>query len=73
MVGNCQNMKCELKGTVNMKLQGGEKSNLENVIYVPQPVKEILSVSRLVAKGDTMGATKDRTTTKKNGVIMNLN
>ena len=58
-------MKRELKGTVNMKLQAGEKVKLNNVLYTYQDVNNLLSVSRLMAKGSTMGDTKDRNTIKK--------
>ena len=37
-VVNGQNMKCGLKGSVNMKLKGGETFNLTKVLYVPQSV-----------------------------------
>ena len=37
-VVNGQNMKCGLKGSVNMKLKGGERFNLTKVLYVPQSV-----------------------------------
>ena len=47
-VGNDQKMKCELKGSVNMKTKGGEKVKLTKLLYVPQADKKILSVSRLV-------------------------
>ena len=47
-VGNFQKMKCELKVTVNMNLQGGGKVKLTEVVYVPQAVKNILSISRLI-------------------------
>ena len=50
-------MKWKLKGSVNMKMQGGETVNLEKVLYVPKSVKKLLSVSRIVSKGSTMGAT----------------
>ena len=49
-VGNSQNMKCELKGSVNMKLKGDEMFKLTEVLYITQAVKNILSVSRLVSK-----------------------
>ena len=58
MVRNGQKMKRELKGTANKKLQGGEKVKLENVLYVPQEVKNLLRVSRLAAKGDTTESKK---------------
>ena len=41
---------------------------LNDVLYIPQSVKNIMSILRLVAKGATMGATKDRMTIKKNGI-----
>ena len=46
---------------------------MENVLYATQAAKNLLSVSRLVAKGATIVATKDNITIKKNGVIMNMN
>ena len=40
---------------------------------VPNPSSEfVLSVSRLVSKGATMGAAQDKKTIKKNGVSMIL-
>ena len=53
-------MKYGLKGTVNMKLQEGEMVELTEVLYVYQSVKNLLSVSRLVSKGSTMGATEEK-------------
>ena len=49
------------------------KFRLENVVYVPQEFNNPVIVSRLVSKGDTMEATKENTTIKKNGARMNLN
>ena len=72
-VGNGQNMKCDLKGSVSMKVQEGETSKLTKVLYVPQAVKNILSVSRLVLKGATMGDNQDKIIIKNNGVSINLN
>ena len=72
MVGNGQKMKCELKGSVNMKLQDGKTVKITEVLYVPQSVKLFLSVSRLVLKGATMRATQEKMITKKNGVSMTL-
>ena len=72
-VRNVQKMKYDIKGTVNMKLQLEETFNLNGVLYVPQTVKNILRVPRLIPKGTTMGNTKDKITTKKNGISMNLN
>ena len=37
-VGNGQKMKCELKVSVNRKLQDGQTVNLTKVLYVPQAV-----------------------------------
>ena len=71
-VRNGQNMKCELKGTVNMKLQGGKTLQLNSVLYATQSVKNIMSVLRIIPKGATTGATKDKITIKKNGVNMIL-
>ena len=45
--------------------------NLTEVIYVSQADKNILIVSRIISKGDTMGDTEDKLTTK-NGVNMIL-
>ena len=66
-------MKCELKGTLDMKLQGGGTVKLNDVLYVSQAAKNLLILSRLASKGATMGATKYKTTIKKNGVSMILN
>ena len=38
-----------------------------SALYIPQAVKNILSVLRIVSKGSIMGATKDNITIKKNG------
>ena len=38
-VGNDQKMKCEIEGSVNMKLQYGKMVKLTEVLYVPQAVK----------------------------------
>ena len=46
---------------------------LNNVLYITQSVKNLLSVSIIVAKGATMGANKDKMTIKKHGVSMTLN
>ena len=45
---------------------------LNKVLYVTQAVKNILSVSRLISKGATMGATQDKTIIKKNGLSITL-
>ena len=45
---------------------------LTGVLYVPQEVKNLLIVSRILSKGATMGATQDKLTIKKNGVKMIL-
>ena len=52
-VVNIQKMKCELKVTVNMNLQGGETFKLTEVLYILQSAKNILSVSRLISKVKT--------------------
>ena len=39
IVVNGQKMKCDIKGSVNMKLQGGQTLNLIKVLYVTQAVK----------------------------------
>ena len=71
-VGNGHKMKCELKGSVNMKLQYGKTAKLTEVVYVTQALKNQLSVSRLVSKGAKMGATQEKMIINKNGVSMNL-
>ena len=63
-------MKYELKGKVNIKVQVGETVKLNDVLYVSQEVNNLLSISRLVSKGSTMGYTKDKMTIKKNGFNM---
>ena len=68
IVLNGHNIKCKLKGTVNIKLQGVEKFKLTEVLYSPQVVKNILSGSRLISKRSTMGSTKDKMTIKKCGI-----
>ena len=67
-VVNGQKMKCEIKFLVNMKLKGGETVKITKVVYIPQAVKNILSVWRLISKETMMGATQDKITIKKNSV-----
>ena len=45
---------------------------MTEVLYLPQEVKNILSVSRLISKGAMMGATKNKTTFKKGSVSITL-
>ena len=71
-VGNGQKMKCELKGSVKMKLQDQQMAKLIKVLYVIQAVEKLFSVPRLVSKGATMRSTKDKIIIKKNGVGMQL-
>ena len=66
-------MKYKLKGLVNMKLKGGEKFKLGNVLCIPQAVNNLLGTSRIAIKGNNMSATKDKMTIKKNGFSVNLN
>ena len=49
-----------------MNMKGRETLNPTKVIYLPQEVKNILSISRLVTEGFTMGATQDKMNIKKN-------
>ena len=56
-----------------MEMQGGEKFKLENVLYVPQAVKNLLRVSRFMTKGDTMEDLKDNMNIKKNVASVNPN
>ena len=46
-VVNGQKMKCELKGSVNMKLQDGKMVKLTEVLYVPKYVKHFLDYQGL--------------------------
>ena len=66
---NGQNMKCKLKGSVNMKLQDGQMVNLTKVLYVPQAVENLLSISKLVSNGATMASTQDKIITKRNALV----
>ena len=54
-VVNGQKIKCELKGSVNMKLKDVQTVKRTKVQNVPQDVKNHLSVSRLVSKVAAMG------------------
>ena len=65
-------MKYKLKFSVDMKLQDGQTVKLTKVLYVPQAVKNILSVSMIVSKGATMGATQDKIIIKKSSISMIL-
>ena len=67
-VGNSHNIECDLKKSVNMKFKDVQTVKLTKILYVPQAVKNLLSVSRLVPKGSTMGATQEKITIDKNGV-----
>ena len=71
-VGNGQNMKCEIKSFIIMNVKYGQAVKRTKALYVPQAVKYIYIISRLVSKGATMGATKDKITIKKNGISMIL-
>ena len=71
-MGNDQKMNCELKGSVNMKFQDGKTVNLTEVLYIPQYVKKLLIVSRLVSKVSTRGTTQYKMIINKNGVSMIL-
>ena len=46
--------------------------NLNEFLYVPQYVKNLFSISRLVSNGSTMEANQDKITINKNAVIMIL-
>ena len=59
-VVNGQKNKCKTNVTVNMNLQGGETVNLNDKLYLPKAVNDLLSVTRLVSKGATMGLLKKR-------------
>ena len=45
---------------------------MNKLLYVPQAVNNKMSVSKLIAKGATMGDTKENITNKKNSVSMTL-
>ena len=60
------------KVSVNMNMQAGETVNLNKVLYVPQSVKNFLSVSKLLSKGATIGDDQDKMIIKKNGINMIL-
>ena len=60
------------KVSVNMNMQAGETVNLNKVLYVPQSVKNFLSVSKLLSKGATIGYDQDKMIIKKNGINMIL-
>ena len=63
-VGNCQKMNYDIKVSVNMKFQYGQTVKLTRFLYIPQAVKNLLSVSRIMSKGATMGSTPDKITIK---------
>ena len=71
-VGKVQKMKCKIKGSVNMKLTDEQMVKLTKVLYMPQAVENLLSLSRLVSKGTTVGDTQDKTIIKKKGVSIIL-
>ena len=50
-----------------MKPQVGETFKFNDVLYIPQSVKNLLNVSRIVAKGADMEDTKDKMYIKTNG------
>ena len=56
--GNGPKMKCELMATVSIKLQGGEMVKFNDILNLTQSIKNLLRVSRLVAKGYNMGEIK---------------
>ena len=56
-----------------MKLKGVETFKLNEIIHVPQAVKNIMSILRLISKGSTMGKNKDKTAIKKIGISMTMN
>ena len=55
-----------------MKLQYGKMVKITKALYVPQSVKKLLSVSRIVSQGYMMGSTQDKIIIKKNVVSMTL-
>ena len=64
-VGNGHKMKCKLKRYINMKLKYGKTVKLTEVLYMPQDVKNILSVSKLVSKGVTMGPLRTKLSSRR--------
>ena len=71
-VVNGKNMKCDTQVTVIIHLQGRKTFKLTEVLYLPQEVKNILSISRLISKGAMVGDTKNKMTFKKVSVSINL-
>ena len=55
-VGNGQNMKCELKGSVNMKLKYVKTVKLNKVLYETQAVKNLLAHQGLSQRAPRWGA-----------------
>ena len=68
-VGNGQKTKCKLKGSVNMQLKYGQTVKLTKVLYTPQALKNLLSVSRLVSKGATMGSTQGKISPRRTELL----
>ena len=65
-------MKQEIKGTVTVKMQGGETVKLNENFFVPPYFKKLMRALTLVTKEATVGDTKDQMTIKTNGAIMTL-
>ena len=70
-VGNGQKMKCELKVSVNRKLQDGQTVTLTKVLYVPQTVN-VFECIKVCFKVRHDRATNDKIIIKKNKVSMIL-
>ena len=59
-MGNGQKMKCELKGSVNMKLKNIETVKLnQSPVHTPS-IENLLSTSRLVSKGAMIMDNQDK-------------
>ena len=54
-VGNGQTMKCEIKGSVNIKIKNGQTVNHNEVLYLPQAVKELLRISSSFQRAPKLG------------------
>ena len=71
-VGNGKKSNHELKVSVKMKIQDGQTVKLTEVLYMPQAVRILLRVSRLVLKSPTTGAIQDKIIIKKSEVSITL-
>ena len=66
--GKWPEYKVRSKRLYKMKLQYGETVKLPEVLYVPQDLKKLLSITRIISNGATMRSTQDKMIIKKKGV-----